>query len=37
MKILIAASSMVHINNFHRPYIEGFKDKGHDVYIMAKG
>ena len=22
MKILIAASNMVHINNFHRPYID---------------
>ncbi len=37
MKILIVASNMVHINNFHRPYIEGFKRKGHSVYIMAKG
>ena len=37
MKILIAASNMVHINNFHRPYIEGFKEKGHDVYVMASG
>lgn len=37
MKILIAASNMVHINNFHRPYIEKFKEMGHDVYVMAKG
>ena len=37
MKILIAASNMVHINNFHRPYIDFFKEKGHDVYVMAKG
>ena len=37
MKILIVASNMVHINNFHRPYIQGFKDEGHNVYIMAKG
>lgn len=37
MKILIAASSMVHINNFHRPYIERFKEMGHDVYVMASG
>ena len=37
MKILIAASNMVHINNFHRPYIELFKEKGHDVYVMARG
>ncbi len=37
MKILIAASNMVHINNFHRPYIEKFKEMGHHVYVMAKG
>ncbi|MBQ7225103.1 MAG: glycosyltransferase [Clostridia bacterium] len=37
MKILIAASNMVHINNFHRPYIEEFKARGHSVYIMANG
>ena len=37
MKILIAASNMVHINNFHRPYINEFREAGHDVYIMASG
>ena len=37
MKILIAASNMVHINNFHRPYINEFREAGHDVYIMAGG
>lgn len=37
MKILIAASNMVHINNFHRPYIKAFEDEGHKVYIMARG
>ena len=37
MKILIAASNMVHINNFHRPYIQAFKEEGHSVYIMARG
>ena len=37
MKILIAASNMVHVNNFHRPYIEEFKKAGHDVFVMAKG
>ena len=37
MKILIAASNMVHINNFHRPYIEELKKAGHDVFVMAKG
>ncbi|MBQ8545362.1 MAG: glycosyltransferase [Clostridia bacterium] len=37
MKILIAASNMVHINNFHRSYINEFREAGHDVYIMASG
>ena len=37
MKILIAASNMVHIKNFHLPYIQKFKDDGHDVYVMASG
>ncbi len=37
MKILIVASNMVHINNFHRPYIDEFKKEGHEVYIMASG
>lgn len=37
MKILIVASNMVHINNFHRPYIEAFREEGHDVLIMAHG
>lgn len=37
MKILIAASNMVHINNFHLPYIEQLKGAGHDVLVMASG
>ncbi|MBO5312912.1 MAG: glycosyltransferase [Clostridia bacterium] len=37
MKILIVASNMVHINNFHLPYIERFKNDGHSVCIMANG
>ena len=37
MKILISASNMVHINNFHRPYINSFKEKGNEVYILSKG
>ena len=37
MKILIAASNMVHINNFHRPYIDRLVESGHDVKIMASG
>ena len=37
MKILIVASNMVHINNFHLPYINAFKEAGHSVYVMARG
>ena len=37
MKILIVASNMVHIKNFHLPYIEKMKNLGHSVYIMANG
>lgn len=37
MKILVVASSMVHINNFHLPYINAFKENGDEVYVMANG
>ena len=37
MKILISASNMVHINNFHRPYIEKFKENGHNTLILSCG
>ena len=37
MKILIAASNMVHINNFHRPYIDALKEQGNRVLVMASG
>lgn len=37
MKILISASNMVHINNFHIPYIEKFKEKGNSVFILSNG
>lgn len=37
MKILIAASNMVHIKNFHIPYIKALKEQGHSVYVMARG
>lgn len=37
MKILVVASNMVHINNFHQPYISAFKNDGNDVYVMANG
>lgn len=37
MKILISASSMVHINNFHKPYIEEFKKRGNETLILSSG
>ena len=41
MKILIAASNMVHINNFHRPYIEELKkraaEKENDNIVLRSG
>ena len=37
MKILIAASNMVHIKNFHMPYIKALREQGHSVYVMASG
>ncbi len=37
MKIIIAASNMVHINNFHREYIEKLRQEGHEVLVLASG
>ncbi len=37
MKILVVASTMVHIKNFHMPYIEKFKSMGHEVKTLANG
>ncbi|MBQ8163696.1 MAG: glycosyltransferase [Clostridia bacterium] len=37
MKILIVASNMVHIKNFHMPYVNALRENGHEVYIMASG
>ena len=37
MKILIVASNMVHIKNFHMPYVNELKTRGHEVLIMASG
>ena len=37
MKILITASNMTHINNFHLPYIKKFKELGHEVHILSNG
>ena len=36
-KILYAASSMRHINNFHLDYIKALRDMGHTVKVMASG
>ena len=37
MKILVVASSMVHIKNFHLPYIEELSKRGNSVDVMANG
>lgn len=36
-KILYAASTMSHINNFHTAYINALRNDGHSVYVMARG
>ncbi len=36
-KILICASRISHILNFHLPYIEHFKDMGYEVHVAAQG
>ena len=35
-KILFAASTLSHIENFHIPYLEQFKKQGYIVHIMGK-
>ena len=37
MKVLFAASIMGHIENFHVPYMQYFKDKGFEVHTAASG
>ena len=36
-KLLYVASTMAHINNFHRPYIDALRELGHEVLVMARG
>ncbi|CAI3664265.1 glycosyltransferase [Clostridium neonatale] len=36
-KILFAASTLSHIENFHIPYLKYFKDNDFEVHIMGKG
>lgn len=36
-KILIVASSRIHIVNFHLPYIAAFKEKGFEVHVGCRG
>lgn len=36
-RILYVASTVSHINNFHRPYIEALRADGHEVSVMARG
>jgi glycosyltransferase EpsD len=35
-KILFAASTLSHIENFHIPYLKEFKEQGYTVHIMGK-
>ena len=35
-KILFAASTLSHIENFHIPYLKYFKEQGFEVHIMGK-
>lgn len=35
-KVLIAASTLSHIENFHIPYLKYFKDNGFEVHIIGK-
>ena len=36
-KILFTATSNIHIENFHLPYLEWFKKKGFEVHVACKG
>ena len=36
-KVLYAASTMSHINNFHLDYIQALRDEGYIVKVMARG
>jgi len=37
MRILYAASTISHINNFHKSYIEALRAEGNEVFVMARG
>lgn len=36
-KVLICASTLSHINNFHLPYLKFFKEQGFEVHVAAPG
>jgi len=36
-RVLICASTLIHIYNFHIPYINFFKEQGYEVHIAARG
>jgi glycosyltransferase EpsD len=36
-KVLICASTISHINNFHLPYLKFFKDEGFEVHLAVSG
>ncbi|MDU6542678.1 glycosyltransferase [Clostridium sp.] len=35
-KVLIAASTLSHIENFHTPYLKHFKDLGFEIHVIGK-
>lgn len=34
-KVLVCASTVSHINNFHLPYLKAFHDMGYEVHVVA--
>jgi glycosyltransferase EpsD len=36
-RVLICASTLIHIKNFHIPYIRFFKEQGCEVHVAARG
>ena len=36
-KILYVASTVAHLRSFHEPYISALRERGHEVFTMARG
>lgn len=36
-KVLFVAAVTKHINTFHIPYLELFKEKGYEVHVASRG